>query len=157
MKRFARGFRRFRTTPRAEAEVERVLGAVGRMKYLVPLYDALLARDATLTLRRFDDDKELLQTSLLLFEREFRDLVPQLKRLHSEEQDRELRYLVHKFRGSAANLGAVELTLIAQAAEAALDLGRPHQLAIEALISTWEKTLPLLHAALHQAAAAAPE
>jgi leukotriene-A4 hydrolase len=28
-------------------EVERVLGAVGRMKYLVPLYDALLARDAT--------------------------------------------------------------------------------------------------------------
>ncbi len=113
--------------------------------------------DLIATLRRFDDDKELLQTSLLLFEREFRDLVPQLKRLHSEEQDRELRYLVHKFRGSAANLGAVELTSIAQAAEAALDLGRPHQLAIEALISTWERTLPLLHAALHQAAAAAPE
>lgn len=110
--------------------------------------------DLTATLRRFDNDQELLNTSLLLFMREFQDLASQIERACRQGEEHELRYLVHKFRGSAANLGAVQLSSLAQEAEAALDAGRPHRHLIEALISTWQTTLPLLRAALAEPEAA---
>ncbi len=110
--------------------------------------------DLTATLRRFDNDHELLNTSLLLFMREFQDLASQIERACRQGEEHELRYLVHKFRGSAANLGAVQLSSLAQEAEAALDAGRPHRHLIEAVISTWQTTLPLLRAALAEPEAA---
>ncbi len=100
--------------------------------------------DLVSTLQRFGGDRALLDNVLALFGEEFRNLSDELCRLRAQGDFGTLQRLLHKFRGSAANLGGVELCRLAQQIESSLAAGRPCDEQLGLLADSWRSSQPYL-------------
>jgi len=146
--------------PDAAAVLRAPAASAAPQEWLVGLQQAGLDSAAALT--RLDGNSQLLMKLLQRFNREHAGSAAQMLHLleHGEAQQAELAQQLHRLRGIAANLGAVQIAACCSSAEAALRTGdnrADSAQTVQDSAGPVRQQLAALDAALTRLAAATPQ